>query len=74
DRFSWLHDDEFAHQAHAGVNPVSIEKLKVFLPENSTKKSDRMQQDSKRTKQESKQASSSKLSKLSKLASKKGVA
>ncbi|GJX95647.1 linoleate 13S-lipoxygenase 3-1, chloroplastic-like protein [Tanacetum coccineum] len=32
DRFSWLRDDEFARQALAGVNPVSIEKLKVFLP------------------------------------------
>ncbi|GKA12007.1 linoleate 13S-lipoxygenase 3-1, chloroplastic-like protein [Tanacetum coccineum] len=30
DRFSLLHDDEFARQALAGVNPVSIEKLKVF--------------------------------------------
>ncbi|GJT82057.1 lipoxygenase 1, chloroplastic, partial [Tanacetum coccineum] len=25
DRFSWLRDDEFARQALAGVNPVSIE-------------------------------------------------
>ncbi|GKB42603.1 linoleate 13S-lipoxygenase 3-1, chloroplastic, partial [Tanacetum coccineum] len=32
DRLSWLHDDEFARQALAGVNPVSIEKLKVFPP------------------------------------------
>ncbi|GJZ53767.1 linoleate 13S-lipoxygenase 3-1, chloroplastic-like protein [Tanacetum coccineum] len=32
DRFSWLRDDEFARQALAGVNPVSIEKLKVFPP------------------------------------------
>ncbi|GJV99993.1 lipoxygenase 1, chloroplastic [Tanacetum coccineum] len=30
DRFSWLRDDEFACQALVGVNPVSIEKLKVF--------------------------------------------
>ncbi|XP_076891180.1 lipoxygenase 1, chloroplastic-like [Bidens hawaiensis] len=32
DRFSWLRDDEFARQALAGVNPVNIEKLKVFPP------------------------------------------
>nr|XP_043614237.1 lipoxygenase 1, chloroplastic [Erigeron canadensis] len=32
DKFSWLRDDEFARQAIAGVNPVSIEKLQVFPP------------------------------------------
>ncbi|ESW07425.1 hypothetical protein PHAVU_010G128800 [Phaseolus vulgaris] len=32
DKFAWLRDDEFARQAIAGVNPVSIEKLKVFPP------------------------------------------
>nr|GEW05734.1 linoleate 13S-lipoxygenase 3-1, chloroplastic [Tanacetum cinerariifolium] len=32
DRFSWLCDDEFARQALAGVNPVSLEKHKVFPP------------------------------------------
>lgn len=30
DRFAWLRDDEFARQALAGVNPVSIELLKEF--------------------------------------------
>ncbi|KAF6167481.1 hypothetical protein GIB67_031682, partial [Kingdonia uniflora] len=30
DRFSWLCDNEFAHQALAGVNQVNIEKLKEF--------------------------------------------
>ncbi|KAK7294458.1 hypothetical protein RJT34_17347 [Clitoria ternatea] len=32
DKFAWLRDDEFARQAIAGVNPVSIETLKVFPP------------------------------------------
>lgn len=32
DRFAWLRDDEFARQAIAGVNPVNIERLKVFPP------------------------------------------
>ena len=32
DKFSCLRYDESAHQALAGVNPVSIEKLKVFPP------------------------------------------
>ncbi|XP_023734299.1 lipoxygenase 1, chloroplastic [Lactuca sativa] len=32
DKFSWLRDYEFGRQALAGVNPVNIEKLKVFPP------------------------------------------
>ncbi|CAL0308683.1 unnamed protein product [Lupinus luteus] len=32
DKYAWLRDDEFSRQAVAGVNPVSIEKLKVFPP------------------------------------------
>ncbi|XP_052182627.1 linoleate 13S-lipoxygenase 3-1, chloroplastic-like [Diospyros lotus] len=32
DRFAWLRDDEFARQAIAGVNPVNIERLRVFPP------------------------------------------
>ncbi|KAK3030941.1 hypothetical protein RJ639_036679 [Escallonia herrerae] len=32
DKFAWLRDDEFARQAIAGVNPVTIEKLQVFPP------------------------------------------
>ncbi|KAK7255730.1 hypothetical protein RIF29_29149 [Crotalaria pallida] len=32
DKFAWLRDDEFARQAIAGVNPVSIERLQVFPP------------------------------------------
>ena len=32
DKFAWLRDDEFARQAIAGVNPVSIERLTVFPP------------------------------------------
>lgn len=32
DKFAWLRDDEFARQALAGINPVTIEKLKVFPP------------------------------------------
>lgn len=29
DKFAWLRDDEFARQAVAGINPVSIERLQV---------------------------------------------
>ncbi|KAK9923762.1 hypothetical protein M0R45_032163 [Rubus argutus] len=32
DKFSWLRDDEFARQAVAGVNPLSIERLEAFPP------------------------------------------
>ncbi|KAL5579580.1 hypothetical protein UlMin_012022 [Ulmus minor] len=32
DKFAWLRDDEFARQAIAGVNPVSIERMTVFPP------------------------------------------
>lgn len=32
DKFAWLRDDEFARQAIAGINPVSIERLRVFPP------------------------------------------
>ncbi|KAJ1390756.1 PLAT/LH2 domain [Sesbania bispinosa] len=32
DKFAWLRDDEFARQAVAGINPVNIERLKVFPP------------------------------------------
>ncbi|KAH9713628.1 Lipoxygenase 3 [Citrus sinensis] len=32
DKFSWLRDDEFARQALAGVNPVTIEGLQAFPP------------------------------------------
>lgn len=32
DKFAWLRDDEFARQAIAGVNPVSIERLQAFPP------------------------------------------
>lgn len=32
DKFAWIRDDEFARQALAGVNPVSIEKLTAFPP------------------------------------------
>ncbi|GJV00310.1 linoleate 13S-lipoxygenase 3-1, chloroplastic-like protein [Tanacetum coccineum] len=32
DKFSWLRDDEFARQSLPGVNPISVEKLKVFPP------------------------------------------
>lgn len=34
DKFAWLRDDEFARQAMAGVNPVTIERMKVFPPES----------------------------------------
>lgn len=32
DKYAWLRDDEFARQAIAGVNPVSIERLQIFPP------------------------------------------
>ncbi|XP_059438696.1 linoleate 13S-lipoxygenase 3-1, chloroplastic-like [Corylus avellana] len=32
DTSCWLRDDEFSRQALAGINPLSIEKLKVFPP------------------------------------------
>ncbi|XP_010273845.1 PREDICTED: linoleate 13S-lipoxygenase 3-1, chloroplastic-like [Nelumbo nucifera] len=32
DKFAWLRDDEFARQAIAGINPVSIQRLEVFPP------------------------------------------
>ncbi|XP_074580803.1 putative lipoxygenase 6 [Curcuma longa] len=32
DKFAWLRDDEFARQAVAGINPVSIERLQEFPP------------------------------------------
>ncbi|XP_042432350.1 probable lipoxygenase 6 [Zingiber officinale] len=32
DKFAWLRDDEFARQAVAGINPVSIERLQAFPP------------------------------------------
>ncbi|KAK4790276.1 hypothetical protein SAY86_017580 [Trapa natans] len=34
DKFAWLRDDEFARQAIAGINPVSIERLTVFPPQS----------------------------------------
>jgi hypothetical protein len=30
DKFAWLRDDEFGRQAIAGINPVSIERLRVI--------------------------------------------
>lgn len=35
DKFAWLRDDEFARQAVAGINPVSIERLQVIPPLSS---------------------------------------
>ncbi|KAL6536663.1 hypothetical protein OROMI_026244 [Orobanche minor] len=32
DKYAWLRDDEFARQAIAGVNPVSIERLQAYPP------------------------------------------
>lgn len=32
DKLAWLRDDEFARQVIAGINPVSIERLRVFPP------------------------------------------
>ncbi|URE48432.1 hypothetical protein MUK42_07522 [Musa troglodytarum] len=32
DKFAWLRDDEFARQAVAGIDPVTIERLQAFPP------------------------------------------
>ncbi|KAK8930768.1 putative lipoxygenase 6 [Platanthera zijinensis] len=32
DKFAWLRDDDLGRQAVAGVNPVNIERVKVFPP------------------------------------------
>ncbi|XP_047317023.1 linoleate 13S-lipoxygenase 3-1, chloroplastic-like isoform X2 [Impatiens glandulifera] len=32
DKFAWLRDEEFARQAVAGINPVNIERVRVFPP------------------------------------------
>ncbi|KAJ6823215.1 putative lipoxygenase 6 [Iris pallida] len=32
DKFAWLRDDEFARQALAGINPINIERVRVFPP------------------------------------------
>jgi len=31
DKFAWLRDDEFSRQALAGINPVNIERLQVYI-------------------------------------------
>lgn len=35
DRFAWIRDDEFGRQTLAGLNPCTIERLKVFPPESA---------------------------------------
>jgi lipoxygenase len=34
DKFAWFRDDEFSRQALAGVNPVNIERVRVFPPKS----------------------------------------
>lgn len=35
DKLAWLRDDEFARETVSGINPVSIERLRVFPPRSS---------------------------------------
>ncbi|KAJ6327415.1 hypothetical protein OIU78_014318 [Salix suchowensis] len=35
DKLAWLRDDEFAREAVSGINPVSIERLRVFPPKSN---------------------------------------